>query len=254
MVVQRRVIIVDDEYLAREELAAMLETQHLDFAIIGKLESTAKAWELLSADDSIEGIFLDIDIHTETRRSGLDFALKLQRLAVKPWIIFITGEREHAVEAYQSFPVSFLLKPVDNLSLERALNWVRSHRPAQNLVRRLAIRHRIEGEDQEKTTCTDYVELDEILYIQKNNGVNSIRVGLVNGDVLDGVNSTLAEWKSHGFFQIHRRNLVNIKHIRREMPRIGENTVYKLLFKNSPVELDIGPDYLPLLHEELKKG
>jgi two-component system, LytTR family, response regulator LytT len=251
---KRCIIIVDDEPLARDELAYLIKSQHLDFEVVDAVDSTAKAWELMQSNSHIEGIFLDIDIQTESKRAGLDFALNLSRLASKPWIIFVTGYQEYAVEAFQSFPINYLIKPVDDALIERSLNWVRNHCPHPiSKDKRLAIRHRISDRFGEKAYCTEYVEIDEILYIQKNNGVNTVRIGLVHGEVLDGVNSTLKEWEAFGFFQIHRRNFVNLRHVRRETPRIGENTVYKLVFKDCPIELDIGPDYLLGLHEELNK-
>ena len=152
------------------------------------------------------------------------------------------------------FPVNYLLKPIDDASLGRSLDWVRTHYPApKSQAKRLAIRHITSDSSGQKVCCTEYVDTDEIMYIQKNNGVNSVKIGLLNGDTLDGVNSTLKEWEAYGFFQIHRRNMVNLEQVRRELPRIGENNVYKLGFKNSEVELDVGPDYQRALHELLKQ-
>lgn len=251
--IRRRVLIVDDEALARDELAAMLRARHLDVDIAGAVESTAKAWELLWNDAAIEGIFLDIDLETEGRRAGLDFAENLRRLAQKPWIVFVTGYPEHALEAFQSFPVNYLLKPLDDAALDRTLDWVRRHfSAAPPPTARIAIHHCLIDGDGEKMFCTDYVALDEILYVQKNNSANTVKVGLANGETLDGVSGTLKEWEALGLFQIHRRNLVNLRHVRREEPRIGENTVYKIVFKNSPVKLDVGPNFLPALRERLK--
>jgi len=253
MVTKRRVIIVDDEALARDELAAMLHSRHLDIEVIGTVDSSIKAWELIQADDAIEGIFLDIDIQTESRRAGLDFALNLQRLQKKPWIVFVTGYREHAIEAFQSFPVNYLIKPVDNAAIDRTLDWVRKNFPsAKPQSERLAVRHRIDDPSGEKLFCTEYLDPGEVLYVQKNNGINTVKIGLVNGDELDGIDGTLKEWKMRGFFQIHRRNLINLQHARRLEPRIGENNVYKIVFKSSPIKLDIGPDFLPALRERLK--
>ncbi len=254
MVNKRRVIIVVDEPLARDDLTAILKNQHLDFEVVGAIDSTIKAWELIQSDRTIEGIFLDIDIQTENKRAGLDFALNLNRLILKPWIIFVTGYREYAIETFQSFPVNYLVKPVDPFAIERTLDWVRHNRPQpQNKTARLIIRHGIINQYGEKIFCKEYVTRDDILYIQKNNGVNEIKIGLIDGKILDGVSSTLKEWQEQGFFQIHRRNLVNLKHVLWETPRLGENNVYKIQFKDCPKELDIGPDYLTLLHAELNK-
>ena len=246
MVNIHRVLIVDDELPARHYLKALLINHHLDFEVVGAVENTVMAWQMIKDNHDIDGIFLDIDIETESKRAGLDFALNLSRLPQRPWIVFVTGYQEYAVEAFQSFPVNYLLKPFDNTTLEPTLKWIREHVYVKPKPARIAVRHRIN-----ESYCTEYISPDEILYIQKNNGVNSVKIGLKQGEVLDGVNSTLKEWIERGFFQIHRRNLVNLAHVRREMPRIGENAVYKIGFKNCTVELDIGPDYLQPLRDIL---
>jgi DNA-binding LytR/AlgR family response regulator len=246
MVTMHRVLIVDDEPLARNYLSTLLQNHHLDFKVVASVESTVKAWETIQNNPDIEGIFLDIDIETESKRAGLDFALNLNRLPQKPWIVFVTGYQEYAIEAFQSFPINYLVKPFDNVTIEPTLKWIREHFYGNPKSKRVAIRHRIND-----SYCTEYVCRDEILYIQKNNGINSVKIGLTHGEILDGVNSTLKEWVEQGFFQIHRRNLVNLDQIRREMPRIGENSVYKVSFKHCATELDIGPDYLQPLRDVL---
>ena len=46
---------------------------------------------------------------------------------------------------------------------------------------------------------------------------------------------------------------VNLAHVRRESPRVGENQVYKITFNACTAELDIGPDYLQALRDALIK-
>lgn len=248
MVTMHKVLIVDDEPLARNFLNSLLTNNHLDFEVVACAESTAKAWETIQKNPDIEGIFLDIDIETENKRAGLDFALKLSRLPQSPWIVFVTGYQEFAIEAFQAFPVNYLVKPFDQVSIETTLQWIREHSQNKPKSTRVAIRHRMN-----ENYCTEYVCLNEILYIQKNNGVNSVKIGLTDGEILDGVNNTLKDWLDYGFFQIHRRNLVNLDQVRREMPRIGENSVYKIGFKHNAMELDVGPDYLVDLRKALEK-
>ena len=246
MVKLHNVLIVDDETLARNYLGALLQKHHPDFKVVGSVESTALAWEAIQQYPDIQGIFLDIDIETESKRAGLDFALNLSRLSRKPWIVFVTGYREYAVEAFQSFPINYLVKPFDSATIDPVLKWIRENFQGSTKSNRIAIRHRMS-----ETYCTEYVCLDEIAYIQKNNGINSVNIGLVSGEVLDGVNSTLKDWEDQGFFKVHRRNLVNLGQVRREMPRIGENSVYKIGFKSCSKELEVGPDYLQFLRDGL---
>lgn len=252
-----RVLIVDDEPLACAELTAMLQAHHLDFDIVATVDSPAKALAVLQEQPNIDGIFLDIDLQPVTRnkRAGLDFGQNLRRLGLKLWLIYITGYSEFALEAYSTFPVCYLVKPISDAALEHALNWVRQQHALSTSAKckRIAIRHNLTNSAGEKVACTEYVDPQDVLYVQKNNGIASVSVGLVNGEILEGVKGSLLEWEAYDLFRIHRRNLVNLHHIRREAPRIGENPVYKIGFKNCSVELDIGPDYLEALHVALKK-
>jgi DNA-binding LytR/AlgR family response regulator len=84
-------MIVDDEYLARDELKNILKRRHPDFDVVAEAASAQEAWALLKDYPGIDGVFLDIHIQTENERAGLDLAYAINRLADAPWIVFVTG-------------------------------------------------------------------------------------------------------------------------------------------------------------------
>jgi DNA-binding LytR/AlgR family response regulator len=256
MVAKRRVILVDDEYLALVGLGQSLTRRHPDFEVVGEAENAKEAWQLIEQDGSIDGVFLDIHIQAESARSGLDLAFALNHLANPPWIIFVTGYAQYALEAHEIHSVGYLVKPVSDDKLDALLDWVRKNRPAYQYSR-LVIRHRKINLSDEKEWHTEFVGLDEVLYLHKNKSENTVRIHLVEGSILDGVSGTLAAWETqlchHGFLKIGKSSIVNLKHVRSMKSPQGSAEAYRLSFKDSPEELSVGLDYVDKINIAMKK-
>ncbi|ATG88423.1 LytR/AlgR family response regulator transcription factor [Methylomonas koyamae] len=262
MVATQRVLLVDDEYLARDELKDILRRRHPDFEPVAEAANAREAWAALQREQ-IGGVFLDIHIQTEGERAGLDLAYAINNLPAAPWIVFITGHPQTAVEAHRLHPAHYLLKPLDDAKVDEALSWIRRQAAravfgADPLPQRIKIRHRIVNRFDERETHVEYVDPREIVFIAKNNAANSLRIQLSNGTALDGVYGALKEWEHKypglGLLQIHRSHLVNIRQVRSLRPRPGENEVYKVALKDSAHELAVGPEYLETLRQKMEVG
>jgi DNA-binding LytR/AlgR family response regulator len=263
MVGMHPVIIVDDEYLARDELKDILKRRHPDFEVLAEAANAQDVMALIKTVPRIEGVFLDIHIQTESERSGLDLAYAINRLPHPPWIIFVTGHPQTAVEAHRLHPAHYLLKPLDNDKVDEALDWIRQKQPRMSPLgghrpKRIEIRHRIVNRFDERETHVEFIDPREIVFVAKNSAANSLKIHLSQGAILDGVYGTIREWEHKypglGFLQIHRSHLVNLNHVRSLRPRPGENEVYKVALKASSCELAVGPEYLDLLREKMNSG
>ncbi|WP_027159997.1 LytR/AlgR family response regulator transcription factor [Methylobacter luteus] len=263
MVDKRSVIIVDDECWAREDLKSILKRRHPDFEVIAEAANSQDAWRLINEYPEIDGVFLDIHIQAENERAGLDLAYAINRMARSPWIVFITGYQQTAVEAHRLHPAHYLLKPLDDDKVDEALDWIRKQQPAtlpEKVIqpKRIVVRHRITNHFDEHEWHTEFIDPGEIVFITKNKAANTLKIHLSNNKVLDGVNGTIKEWEHKytvlGFLQIHRSHLVNLKQVRSLKPRAGENEVYKVALKDSLSELAVGSEYLDVLREKMKTG
>ncbi len=256
MLKKMRVMIVEDRPLARDELSYLLSL-HPDVEIVGACEDTAGAWPLIEAG-LIDGVFLDIDIETEGQRAGLDLAYRIDRLALpkKPWLVFTTGFKEHALEAHRVSPCGYLLKPLNDAKVAQVLDRIRKGvaliQPPPPL--RIEIKHKTVSRG-ETVWCIKYISPDEILYIQTNNNGNSVKVQLVTGEVLDGVNLALKTWKENydlpDLMRIHRSHLVNLKHVNGRKPDSFKVDCYNVTFRGSTIELAVGGNYLDDLRKAL---
>lgn len=109
-----RVLIVDDEPLARSALRRLLGA-HPRVELVGEADSMEAARHRV-ASTRPDLVFLDVELGGG--RDGFDLLDSLER---RPIVVFVTAYAEHAVDAFAVEAVDFLLKPVDPARLERAL-------------------------------------------------------------------------------------------------------------------------------------
>jgi two-component system, LytTR family, response regulator len=109
-----RVLIVDDERLARQALRRLL-ANHPEVEIVGEAESVAAALQAIEQTEP-QLVFLDIELG-----SGDGFDL-LAALESPPIIVFVTAYAEYAVEAFAVNAVDYLLKPVEPERLAEAVS------------------------------------------------------------------------------------------------------------------------------------
>lgn len=111
------ILVVDDEPPIRAELRYLLEKD----ARVGQI---AEAGNVTEAVESIlsnkpDVLFLDI---TMPGRSGIELAETLQNLKTPPVVVFVTAFAEFAADAYNLDAVDYVVKPVEDARLSKALD------------------------------------------------------------------------------------------------------------------------------------
>ncbi|HSX67183.1 LytR/AlgR family response regulator transcription factor, partial [Nocardioides sp.] len=104
---QLRVLVVDDEAPALDELRWLLERDRR-ISSVRAAGSAAEALRILQ-EGGVDGVFLDIHM---PGLSGLDLAQVLSNFKEPPPIVFVTAHDEHAVDAFELRAVDYVLKPV----------------------------------------------------------------------------------------------------------------------------------------------
>src|SRR4029434_9669652 len=116
-----RVVVVDDEQLAREELCYQLEQ-------IDGIQIVARASMGIEPMGAVEQhepdlVFLDIQM---PGLGGFEVARRLlEHEEEAPALVFVTAFDQHAIEAFEVNAVDYLLKPVESGRLEQALQRAR---------------------------------------------------------------------------------------------------------------------------------
>jgi two-component system, LytTR family, response regulator len=116
-----RTLLVDDERLARRGLELRLGAA-ADVDVVGECENGREALERVAALGP-DLMFLDIQM---PGLSGFDVLARLPQDSM-PLIVFVTAFDRYAIDAFEARALDYLLKPVDDARLERALERVRDH-------------------------------------------------------------------------------------------------------------------------------
>jgi two-component system LytT family response regulator/two-component system response regulator LytT len=257
-----RVLIVDDEQLAREELCYQLEQ-------IGDLEVVAQAAdgvEAVAAVDRHEPDVVLLDVQMPGL-NGFEVARQLlDREDEAPAVIFVTAFDQHAIAAFEVNAVDYLLKPVDAGRLEQALHRARrrmaAERPSsaapvndqlERIVKMMADRQvRREQVAVKVGERFMLVQADEIIFASLADESINIVTGQVTGTsnyrTLDDLQARL---DPEIFWRVHRSHLVNINKIKEIVPWFSRN--YILRMKDAKgTEIPVSRSQTKRLREYLK--
>ncbi len=111
-----RVMIVDDEAPARKRLRRMLELQP-EIEIVAEASHGAQALDL-AKQYSPALVLMDIQM---PGMNGLDAARQMAAWDHPPAVVFCTAYDEHALAAFEVAALDYLLKPIEQVKLEKAL-------------------------------------------------------------------------------------------------------------------------------------
>ncbi len=110
-----RVLIIEDEPLARKHLIRKLSEVVPDWKIVGEAESVVQAIEALQ-DKEIDLILSDIQLS-----DGLSFEA-FEKIKPKVPIVFTTAYNQYALKAFQSAGIAYLLKPISSSDLKKCIS------------------------------------------------------------------------------------------------------------------------------------
>jgi two-component system LytT family response regulator len=223
--VSLRVLIVDDEHLARARLRRLLRREH-EVEVVGDAESGEEALAILR-DQSPDAMFLDVQM------PGLDGFGVLRACGPDraPLVVFVTAWEEHALRAFEVNAVDYLLKPYPPQRVREA-------------CRRLLERFRTGRVDEERDRLRALI--DELRPAAQAHAVDRLLVPVVGGarvvhcSDIDWIGSagnyvelhvgpschllreTLAtlgpRLDPRRFVRIHRSTLVNVDRVREVHP------------------------------------
>src|SRR3979411_1576447 len=120
-------VIVDDEQLARDELAYLLKNAG-DVDVVAQGKNGLEAVNLIK-EHSPDLVFLDVQM------PGLDGFGVIKKLLDKkiplPKIVFATAFYQYAVKAFEVNAVDYLLKPFDKKRVAQAIQKVKARKKAE---------------------------------------------------------------------------------------------------------------------------
>ncbi len=233
-----RVLVVDDEKLAREEICFLLDQ-------IGGCEIVGEAADGVSAlrtagELKPDLMFLDIQMPGLT---GFEVARRLVEADLRSQLVFVTAFDQYAVEAFSVNAVDYLLKPVDADRLEQTLERARRRLASEETAKLPltpadlekvieAVQARQGRRDQLAIRVAErfvLVQADEVVHASLvDEGIvvvtNAVS-GTSNYRTLDELQARL---DPDVFWRVHRSHLVNITKIKEIVPWFSRNYLLKM--------------------------
>jgi two-component system LytT family response regulator len=225
-----KVLVVDDEPLARRELRRLLEA-HPAARVIGEAGNIDEA-RVRIEDLAPDLVFLDIQMPGGT---GFDLLAQLDRV---PRIIFTTAYDQYAVKAFDVNALDYLLKPIEPERLAAALGKFRPEAPLEQLFIRDGPR------------CW-FVPLREVSLVSSEG--NYVRLHWGRERPLLGRSLAALEQKLDPtrFFRANRAQIVNLDFIQRMEPGDGGRLYFQL--RDGP-EIEVSRRQARLFRERTKVG
>lgn len=248
-----RAYIVDDERLAVERLTRLL-TQTGRVHVVGSHTDPASALQQL-AQIQADVLFLDIQM------PGLTGFELLDQLAVPLPVIFTTAYDEHALRAFSTNSIDYLLKPIETERLDAALDKLErltasgAQPDVRTLARELAAhlgqtrRHleRLASRVGDRTTLLEVARISHFVAKDK------LTFAVVSGreHVID---QTLAQLEDQldgrRFVRIHRATIVNLAAVSELLTADDEGVVVRLKDEGK-TQLSVARDRVRALKERL---
>jgi two-component system LytT family response regulator len=217
-----KVILIDDERLARSELKRLLQ-EFPDVEVIGE---AANATEGLDKIESLNPdlVFLDIQMPGKT---GFDMLTQLERA---PHIIFVTAYDEYALKAFEVNALDYLMNPVEPKRLAEALLKVRQKDEEELLSynnRGLLGEHdQVFVKDGER--CW-FVKLSDVRLFESVGNYAKVFFGTNKPLILKSLNALEERLDEKVFFRANRKHIINLRMIEKIEPYFNGGLLLDLI-------------------------
>jgi len=239
------VLIVDDELLARQRLRKMLSTT-TGYQIIGEAETGEDALRKIQAYHP-DVVLLDIRM---PGMDGIEAASYINRMDKPPAIIFTTAFSDHALSAFETHAIDYLLKPIKQSRLEAALDAAKRMNKAQ-----LSQLREKEFGNSRKKICVksrgtlELIPIDEIAYFKADQKYVTLRTAEQEYLIEESLKA-LEEEFIHLFVRIHRNALVAL-HMMHGLTKNHDGHPC-ISFKDIDDLLEISRRHLPFIRKKLR--
>ncbi|MFV7502272.1 LytR/AlgR family response regulator transcription factor [Acinetobacter pittii] len=242
-----KVLICDDEPLAVERLSRLVSK--MGHEVVSAAHHGQEALEQARLHQP-DVILLDIQM---PGMNGLVCAEQLSQLNPRPAIVFCTAYDQHALEAFKAHAQAYLLKPIDPVELEQALNQLTQLTQAQlnalpnsELLQDLKTqRHQIAAKTYRGV---ELIPVENIYYFLADQKYVTVRHK--NGSVL--IDETLKELETEfadQFIRIHRNALVAVAYL--DGLELISSGQYQVRLRGLDERLSVSRRHLSTLRERI---
>jgi two-component system LytT family response regulator len=213
-----RVVIADDEPLARKKLGLFLEAES-DVQVVAECGDCAQT-VIAVRETGCDLLFLDVQMPDA---SGFEVLQKLEDEET-PLVIFTTAHDEYAVRAFEAEALDYLLKPFDRERLQEALSRARGHLALRDGLVIKRLRDFLSRTPNRSTFCERlairsagrivFLDVEEIDWIEAAANYVRVHAGKDFHLMRESIGQMAEKLDSSRFVRVHRSAIVNAAKIR----------------------------------------
>lgn len=210
---QLTAIIIDDEKMARTLLEGMLHEFCKDIQVIDTCPDLPSGIKSIRKNKP-DIVFLDIEMPGYSGLELLDF---FDENEINFSIIFTTAYNQYALQAFKLSAVDYLLKPIEPVELEKAIERYKKNGNKKNYQ---FLKENLSGNTTQKLAVhtinsVKFIETDQILFFKAEGAYTELM--LTNGKVITA-SKGLKKYEdilkeNRSFFRCHKSYIVNLKYI-----------------------------------------
>ncbi|MBD1577341.1 MULTISPECIES: LytR/AlgR family response regulator transcription factor [Vibrio] len=232
-------IIVEDEYLAREELTYLIN-KHSKIEIKADFNDGLEAFKYLQSAQ-VDVVFLDINIPSI---DGVMLAKNLHQMPSPPHIIFTTAYKEHAADAFEIEALDYLLKPLNEQRMLRALEKLEAivnPQPIAQPTSSNAKSHPADGQNHlplQDGSKICIIDKQDIVYAWANEKITQVYT--TQGQELVAqypISELISRLPEAQFYRCHRSYCINLQQIKQIKPSV--NSTYLLTLAHAAKEVPV---------------
>jgi two-component system LytT family response regulator len=236
-----RVLVVDDERLAREKLRRLL-AEEPDVELIGECASGADAVRAIRRE-APDLVLLDIQMPGV---NGLDVLREVGPAEIGR-VVFVTAYDEFAVQAFEVEALDYLLKPFDATRLRQALSRARRQAPDHLPERMASLLETIVARERHVrrflVRCSgrmSFVRVEEVDWIEAADNYVRLHAGRDEHLLRETMAALEARLDPRRFARVHRSAIVNVEAVTELRPLFHGD--YELLLKTG-ASVPVGRSY-----------
>jgi two-component system LytT family response regulator len=199
-----RIVIVDDEPLARSRLVHLCQ-ENAGVQIVAQAASGADAIEAIKVHRP-DVVLLDVELQDMT---GFDVLRSLESRG-GPLAIMVTAHPQHAMEAFDSDAVHFLTKPVDSRRLGSAIGRARSLLALERSGSSVNSLRQITGEKGQRLY---FIDVETIDYVESEANYVALHVDAERYLARNTMKHLAGVLGAEGFVRIERSLLINLRRV-----------------------------------------